>query len=49
MQFLGSGGQRSSDDYADQPSSEPTHSGMAESPERPTISTPPADDDEIPF
>lgn len=49
MQFLGSGGSRNSDDYSDQSSGEPTHSGMAESGDRPTISSPPADDDDIPF
>ncbi len=49
MQFLGSGGSRSSDEYSGQQSNEPTHSGMAESADRPTISSPPADDDDIPF
>lgn len=50
MQFLGGGGSRGSDDYADRSSNdEPTHSGMAESGDKPTISSPPADDDDIPF
>ncbi len=50
MQFLGSGGGRSSDEYSGGESDdEPTHSGPANnSQDKPTISSP-ASDDDIPF